>query len=74
MCGHIFLTVNPAVEHHTRHTYISHHYIQEQYKNKVVEPYHIPGEENPADLFTKSLTVIKVEKFREMIGPTQKFD
>ena len=34
----------------------------------IVEPYHIPGEENPADLFTKSLVVVKVEKFRAMIG------
>ena len=63
----IFLMVNPAVEHQTKHINIWHHYICEQYENKVVEPYHIPGEENPADLFMKSLAVIKVEKFRAMI-------
>ena len=64
----IFLTINPAVEHQTKHIDIQHHYIQEQYEEKVVEPFHIAGEENPADLFTKSLPVIKVEKFRFKIG------
>ena len=63
----IFLTVNPAVKQQTKHINIQHHYIQEQYDNKIIEPYHIAGEENPADLFTKSLPVVKVEKFRSKI-------
>ena len=63
----IFLTINPAVERRTKHINIRHHYIWEQYEEKVVEPFHIAGEENPADLFTKSLPVIKVEKFRSKI-------
>ena len=64
----IFLTINPAVKRWTKHIDIRHHYIREQYEEKVVEPFHIAGEENPADLFTKSLPVIKVEKFRSNIG------
>ena len=44
-----------------------HHYIYEQYENKIVEPYHIAGEENPADLLMKSLSVVKVENFRSKI-------
>ena len=63
----IFLMINPAVEHPTKHIDIRHHYIQEQYDKKAVEPFHIAGEENPADLFTKSLPVVKVEKFRSKI-------
>ena len=43
-------------------------YIWDQYKEKVVEPFHFTGEENPAHLFTKSLSVVKVEKFRSKIG------
>ena len=58
----IFLTVNPAVECWTKHIDIWHHYIQEQYENKVVEPFQITGIENPADLFTKSLPVMKDRK------------
>ena len=64
----IFLMVNPAVKHWTEHINIRHHYIWEQYEEKVVEPFHIAGEENPANLFTKSLPVIKVEKLRSKIG------
>ena len=64
----IFLMVNPAVEHQTKHIDIQHHYIREQYENKVIEPFHVAGIENPADLFTKSLPVVKVEQFRMKIG------
>ena len=32
------------------------------------KPLHITGVYNPADLFTKSLPVIKVEQFRSKIG------
>ena len=64
----IFLTINPAVERRTKHIDIRHHYIREQYEEKVIEPFHVAGEENPADLFTKSLPVVKVEKFRSKIG------
>ena len=64
----IFLTVNPVVERRNKHTDIQHHYICEQYDNKIVEPYHVAGEENPADLLMKSLPVVKVENFRSKIG------
>ena len=64
----IFLTVNPAVERRTKHIDIRHHYIREQYENKVIEPFHVAGINNPANLFTKSLPVIKVEQFRFKIG------
>ena len=63
----IFLVVNPAVKSQTKHIDIWHHYIREQYENQVVEPFHIAGIDNPADLFTKSLPVIKVEQFRSKI-------
>ena len=67
----IFLAINPAVERRTKHIDIRHHYIREQVETNVIDLYHIAGEENPADLFTKSLPVVKVEKFRSLIGLTQ---
>ena len=67
----IFLAINPAVERRTKHIDICHHYIREQVETKVIDLYHIAGEENPADLFTKPSPVIKVEKFRSLIGLTQ---
>ena len=66
----IFLTINPAVERRTKHIDIRHHYIREQYEEKVIEPLHVAGIDNPADLFTKSLAVVKVEQFRSKIGLT----
>ena len=63
----IFLMVNSAVEHWTKHIYIQHHCIKEQYENKVVEPFHIAGVNNPADLLTKFLPVVTVEQFRSKI-------
>ena len=67
----IFLAINPAVEQRMKHIDIHHHYIHEQVETKVIDLYHITGEENPADLFTKPLPVIKVEKFRNLIGLMQ---
>ena len=67
----IILAINPAVEWRTKHIDIHHHYICEQVETKVIDLYHITGEENPTDLFTKPLPVVKVEKFRSLIGLTQ---
>ena len=67
----IFLAINPAVERRTKHIDIRHHYIREQVETKVVDLYHITREENPTNLFTKPLPVVKVEKFRTLIGLTQ---
>ena len=54
-----------------KHIDIRHHYIHRQVESKFIDLYHIAGEENPADLFTKPLPVVKVEKFRTLIGLTQ---
>ena len=51
-----------------KHIDICHHYIREQVETKVIDLHHIAGEENPANLFTKPLPVVKVEKFRNLIG------
>ena len=67
----IFLAIIPAVEWRTKHIDIRHHYIRKQVGTKVIDLYHIAGEENPTDLFTKPLPVVKVEKFRTLIGLTQ---
>ena len=66
----IFLAINPAVERRMKHIDIRHHYIHEQVETKVIDLYHLTGE-NPTDLFTKPLPVVKVEKFRTLIGLTQ---
>ena len=41
------------------------HFVNEDYLNSEIDVIKIVSEENPADLFTKSLGRIKFEKFRE---------
>ena len=64
----IFLATNPAQQTRIKHMDIRYHYIREQVEDQRVMICHIPGEDNPADLFTKPLRRIKVEKFNESIG------
>ena len=64
----IFLATNPAQQTRIKHMDIRYHYIREQVEDQRVTICHIPGEDNPADLFTKPLGRIKVEKFKESIG------
>ena len=64
----IFLATNPAQQTRIKHMDIHYHYIREQVEDEKVMICHIPGEDNPADLFTKPLGRIKVEKFKESIG------
>ena len=56
------------MERQTKHVDICYHYIREQVEEEKVDLYHIPGEDNPADLFTKPLPAIKILKFRKAIG------
>ena len=64
----IFLATNPAQQTWIKHMDIRYHYIQEQVEDQRITICHIPGEDNPVNLFTKPLGQIKVEKFKELIG------
>ena len=64
----IFLATNLAQQTWIKHMDIRYHYVQEQVEDQWVMICHIPGEDNPADLFTKLLGQIKIEKFKESIG------
>ena len=64
----IFLATNLAQQTRIKHMDIRYHYVQEQVEDQRVTICHIPGEDNPADLFTKPLGRIKIKKFKESIG------
>ena len=66
--GSIFIASNPITEKRSKHIGIRYHYIREVIRRKIVEVYFIEGEENPADLLTKNLGVVKFQKFRAMFG------
>ena len=66
--GSIFIASNPVTKKRSKHIDIRYHYIREVICRKIVEVYFIEGEENPADLLTKNLGVVKFQKFRAMFG------
>jgi hypothetical protein len=66
--GSIFIASNPVQESHTKHIDIRYHYICELVAAKEVELMFVPGEMNPADMFTKNLQKVKFLKFQKQLG------
>ena len=64
----IFIASNPVQESQTKHINIQYHFIHDLVSAKEVELMFVPGEMNPADMFTKNLAKVKFAKFREELG------
>jgi hypothetical protein len=54
--GSIFIAQNPVLDKRLKNINICFHYIQQEVQTKKVDVYFVEGSENPADMFTKSLT------------------
>ena len=66
--GSIFISSNPVTEKRSKHIDIRYHYIREVIARKLAEVHFIDGDNNPADLLTKNLGIIKFQKFRALLG------
>ena len=66
--GSIFLASNPIQERRTKHIDICFHYIRERVELGEVKLFYVRTEDNIADILTKSLTVIKFSKFKDLLG------
>ena len=66
--GLIFISSNPVTEKRSKHIDIRYHYICEVIARKLAEVYFIDGDNNPADLLTKNLGIVKFQKFRALLG------
>ena len=64
----IFIASNAVQKSHTKHINIHYHYICELVVAKEVELQFVPGEMNPADMFTKNLQKIKFTQFWNQLG------
>jgi len=66
------MTVSKNPEHHGRmkHLDLRYYWLRETVEFGKITPEYIPTSEMPADLLTKALPRITVEKFREMMGLT----
>jgi hypothetical protein len=64
------ISVSKNPEHHGRmkHLDLRYYWLRDQVNIGVITPLYVPTEEMPADLLTKSLARVKVEKFRRMMG------
>jgi len=64
------ISVSKNPEHHGRmkHLDLRYYWLRDQVTLGVIIPLFVPSEEMPADLLTKSLCRVKVEKFRKMMG------
>ena len=66
--GAIDLTENGQYHARTKHIDICYHFIREAVANEVLIMIHCPSEDMPADIFTKPLTRVKINKFCEELG------
>jgi len=66
--GSIFIRSNPVQERWTKHIDIHYHYICKCIEDGKVSVYFVPGNENPANMFTKNLGTIDFLCFRKHLG------
>jgi hypothetical protein len=66
--GSIFIGSNPVQEIHTKHIDVKYHYVHECIADKKIVLYHVPNEDNTADIFTKNIGRLKFEKFKKQLG------
>lgn len=64
----IKLSLNNSIGEGSKHIDIMYHNCKDLVKKGVVKFEYVPSAENVADIFTKNLSRVKLEKFRESLG------
>ena len=59
---------HPEHQSTMKHVHRAYHWIREQVEQRLIAVHHVPGNENPADIFTKPLGRVKFTRFRDMLG------
>ena len=64
------LTVSKNLEHHGRmkHLDLRYFWLRDEVESGTIAPVYIPTSDQVADIFTKALPRIQVEKFRSLLG------
>ena len=65
--GAIFLSVNPAINHHMKHVKIHYHFIREFYEAGHVDIFYVSTNDMLTDALTKNVPFSKVTQFCEGI-------
>jgi Reverse transcriptase (RNA-dependent DNA polymerase) len=66
--GSIFIGSNPVQDICTKHIDVKYHCVHECIAVKKIVLYHVPTEDNTADIFTKNLGCLKFKKFKRQLG------
>ena len=59
---------HPEHQSTMKHVHCAYHWICDLVDQKQIAISHVPGNENPADIFTKPLGRLKFTKFQDMLG------
>jgi len=59
---------HPKYQSTMKHVHCAYHWIHKQIEQWMITMSHVPGDENPADIFTKPLGRAKFAKFCTMLG------
>ena len=66
--GSVKLSHNPTFHSRSKHFDIHLHFTREKVQEGEIEVLHIPTDQQPADILTKTLSRVKFEKCRELLG------
>ena len=66
--GSVKLSHNPTFHSQSKHFDIHLHFTREKVQEGEIEVFHIPTDQQPADILTKTLGRVKFEKCRDLLG------
>ena len=59
---------HPEHQSTMKHVHRAYHWIRDHVERGLISVSHVPGDLNPADIFTKPLGRVKFQRFRNMLG------
>ncbi len=62
------VTRHPEHQSAMKHAHRAYQWIRDHLDRGLIAVSHVPGDLNPADIFTKLLGKVKFTRFREMLG------
>ena len=71
--GAINLAKNPMYHKRSKHIQVKYHFIRDEIRSGKIELQYIPTEDNVADIFTKPVTKVKLDRFKTFISGPGKY-